>query len=64
MKKKPTARLTLLMSIRNMSLGFYLPEERRLTFREAIPERPEPDKRINPTERGHDEREERSREIP
>ncbi len=27
MKKKPTARLTLLMSIRNMSLGFYLPEK-------------------------------------
>lgn len=52
------------MSIRNMSLGFYLPEERRLTSREAIPERPEPDKRINPTESGHEEREERSREIP
>jgi hypothetical protein len=64
MKKKPTARLTLLMSIRNMSLGFYLPEERRLTSREAIPERPEPDKRTDPTESGHDEREERSREIP
>jgi hypothetical protein len=64
MKKKPTARLTLLMSIKNTSLGFYLPEERRLTSREAIPERPEPDKRINPTESGHDEREERSREIP
>jgi hypothetical protein len=64
MKKKPTARLTLLMSIRNMSLGFYLPEERRLASRKAIPEWPEPDKGTNPTESGHDETEERSREIP